>query len=144
MHLNQDLKKTNNTTAWMLSGFVMVYVPWMLSKGKMRLFRRRPSISEPQPLAIYPLQGKATGDGSDCKSAAENERRILDDSNYQTVKALPALVLANDSTNSPKSSKKGSFWKIYYGLFQYHSNLSRVIHLCSHRFTFIFEQSWAI
>ena len=81
----------------------------MLSKGKMRLFRRRPSISEPQPLAIYPLQVKGSRDGRDCKSAAENERRILDDSNYQTVKALPALVLTNDSTDSPKSNKKGPF-----------------------------------
>ena len=97
MNLKNKIKKNN----LVVSGFVMVYV-WMLSRGKMRLFRRRPSISEPQTLAIYPLQCQTD---DQCKSSAtENERQILDDSNYQTVKALPAVVLA---THSPKTHKKG-------------------------------------
>lgn len=74
----------------------------MLSIGKMRLFRRRPSISESQPLS---LESKGQ-DGKNDESKSSNESQRAND--YQTVKAVPAVIVSADAESQSKSYKKGS------------------------------------
>ncbi len=86
--------------------------------GKMRLFRRRTDGQQLQPesngagaaeAAALLISLDSNGSGADQDqliASSRSERDTLDDNNYQTVKALPAMVVIN----SPKSHKsKGQF-----------------------------------
>jgi hypothetical protein len=73
----------------------------------MRLFRRRPfsssdSQAEQQSRLINVRAVNTDHNHQQHIPATESERDTLDDCNYQTVQAVPAVVVAE----SPKSSRK--------------------------------------
>lgn len=92
--------------------------------GKMRLFRRRTDGQQLQPesnggavgtteaaalLVSLDSNGSGAADQDQLIASSRSERDTLDDNNYQTVKALPAMVVIN----SPKSLKlKGQLFLI--------------------------------
>lgn len=91
----------------------------------MRLFRRRTdgqhqqlqeanSTGGAEAVALLISMESTGSSGVDADqmsvSSSRSERETLDDKNYQTVKALPAIVVIN----SPKSSKnKGQFSLVF-------------------------------
>lgn len=90
---------------------VMLLLLWSESEAKalrrrMRLFRRRPFSSDAAAEQSRLINVRAVGTDHPSLPAAESERDTLNDCNYQTVQAVPAVVLVE----SPKSSrKKGTF-----------------------------------
>jgi hypothetical protein len=93
--------------------------------GKMRLFRRRTDGQQLQSesnggaagateaaalLVSLDSNGSGAADQDQLIASSRSERDTLDDNNYQTVKALPAMVVIN----SPKSHKlKGQFFSYF-------------------------------
>ena len=87
----------------------------------MRLFRRRTDGQQLQEsnsagateAAALLVSLESNGSGADQDqliASSRSERDTLDDNNYQTVKALPAIVVIN----SPKSLKnKGQFFCLF-------------------------------
>ena len=70
----------------------------------MRLFRRRQSEPNTEQRRLIDIQPSAT---SARNAIADTEQQTIADSRYQTVQAVPAVVLSH----SPKSHKKGQLVK---------------------------------
>ena len=93
----------------LLVGSIGCNVALLKTNDKMRLFRRRtdgqhqlhePSSSGAAASAALLVSMESSTDG-DPLIASRSERETLDDNNYQTVKAVPAIVVIN----SPKVHK---------------------------------------
>lgn len=98
----------------------------------MRLFRRRAD-GQHQPLhetnstggpeaAALLISMESTGsgsgtDGDQLSVSSRSERETLDDKSYQTVKALPAIVVINSPKGSTKNKGQFSFSCVRFHVF---------------------------